>query len=197
MKLNDNYTIIAGIWPENFFVSDFLDCAGMDADANSQNKFQLFQTYSECGLEYFKPDTLPDSKYLEQYRAFCQEWEMWIRNKNSKELRFRFICKKKQSAKEVIEKLSEKGCTSANNISVNSIEVIEDKYPLWGKPLEKGEYNPEGWYTERIPQIIKYPVKFPEKPIVDKKVFLFVENFVKEDGSVELVRYVGLDVKAG
>ena len=186
------FYILTGIWPEEFkqpgkFLNLVLE------DANSGNPFQLMQSFSRCGISEFDKDSALDFDNLEQYRAFCPDWELWLRNINSETLRFRFIgtVAPKQGENEELKKT---GKLLDGKIEKEEFDVEEAAYPLWGEPIKKGKYHDEGWYTQRIPQIIKYPVNFPENP-EKKRVFLKVENMLREDGSIGMVRFLGLDVR--
>jgi hypothetical protein len=178
------YTFITGLWDKETIVS-FLESIALQID--SKKIYQLNQTFSECSIEFFKPEYSPDIKYLEQYRAFCIDWELWIRNINSQEMRFRFILKGNTLSSDKINSLK----TVGFNIDNKTTLVQEQKFPLWGKPLLFNDKK--GWYTEQIPQILNYPVYLPEDT-KNKRVYLKVENMLREDGTVDIVRYVGMEV---
>lgn len=186
------FYIVTGIWPEKYEKpEEFLNLV-LEED-NLGNAYQLTQSFSRCEITSFYKDKELELDNLEQYRAFCPNWELWLRNINSKTLRFRFIGIVAPK-KDVKEKLDKAGCRLDEGIKKEAFYLEKAAYPLWGEPIEKGENHCQGWYTQRIPQIIKYPVDFPAD-FEKKKVFLKVENLLREDCSIDLVRYLGLDVR--
>jgi hypothetical protein len=193
---HDTFYVISGLWsiytntPLEFLES--IGCRKISEDA-----FQLRQTFSECRLERFDRDVDLQFDKLEQYRAFSQGWELWIRNINSRKFVFRFMCKDCFWPPSAIDTLKEKGFSDVSASELQNRKILR-QYPLWGKPMaaKSGQdLNEDCWYTARIPQILMYPVDFPDDP-EDKRVFLKVEEFTSPDGAVDLVRYCGLAVRA-
>ena len=86
-----------------------------------------------------------------------------------------------------IDGLQEAGFDVENKTTaVTGLRIETASYPLRGKTLAKGEKHAAGWYTAEIPQIISYPVDEPWG-----KVALIVENFMRLDGTVKMVKYRG------
>ncbi|OQY97699.1 MAG: hypothetical protein B6D35_14370 [Candidatus Brocadia sp. UTAMX2] len=179
------YTCITGLWDggKKRSIEEFLRL--VKALPVHEKSYQLHQTWSECKLAYLDPTFQPDPRTLEQYRAFCDDWELWIRNSNSQALRFRCIIKGINLPSDAIN-VSE-GFTIDNAAA----RVQTRKYPLWGEPLLRDDTA--GWYTEQIPQILRYPVDFPENT-KNKRVYVTVEHFLRDDGTTDIVRYTGLGV---
>ena len=173
-----NPIVVTGAWPDGKTVKDFFT----DLDLTiPKEAYQLFQTWSECRLERFNPDTELDPKYIDQYRAFCPIWELWIRNINAKELRFRLI-----SAINVDEIKIVRDGFAVEKEALQNTHIETVAYPLWGELL-KGEENIQGWYTQEIPKVLNYPVDKPWN-----EVAVEVENFMRPDGTVEMARYCSL-----
>ena len=198
----EDYTFVTGVWPVSLTaVQDFL--AVVHQSETLAGYYQLHQTFSSCSLESLDPATSLDFSLLEQYRAFGPDWELWLRLFSDGTWRFRLICRTAVLPREATSRWQSLGCqVDAPAISVEAEAVVTDRYFLWGEPLlddagapvcnEKGQ--PAGWYTTQIPQILPYPVTFPKDP-QGARVCLQVENFLRPDGSVELVRYKGLLVE--
>ena len=182
MGIKNSYFAITGRWPENKKVKEFFNIAGIENDFG----YQLFQTYSQCCIEKLNIDTNIDIKMLEQYRAFCPNWELWIRNINAKKLLFRFIGNKNIIKLVDDKKFFQDYQDQTESIKNLLIQVVS--YPLWGEALSKDlSKEKTGWFTNIIPQIIQYPV---EKKW--NKVALNTDNFMDKDGIIKLVRFKGL-----
>lgn len=194
--VDDTFYIINGLWSIDADTPKrFLEATG--CGKVSEDAFQLRQTFSECRLEKFDLDVDLHLGYLEQYRAFSQGWELWIRNVNSRKFVFRFMCKDYSWTPLAIDTLKKKGFSNVSASELQERKILR-KYPLWGKSLaaKTGQgLNKDGWYTKRIPQIIMYPTDCPDD-LKEKRVFLEVEEFTGPDGTVDLVRYSRLAVRA-
>lgn len=186
------FYIVTGIWPHGHNKAEEFFTIALEEN-NLKNAYQLNQSFSKCEITAFDKDSALALDDLEQYRAFCPDWELWLRNINSQILRFRFvgIAAPKEGAE---KRLGEAGYQLDEGIEKETVYTEEAAYPLWGEPIEKGENHQEGWYTQRIPQIIQYPVDFPAD-IEKKRVSLKVENLLGEDGYIAIVRYMKLDVE--
>lgn len=192
MIAKGNYIFLSGVWQEQTAIGNFLSDIIPNPVKDNLPIFQLKQTFAECELETYENDFVPDIRKLEQYRAFCEDWELWIRTVNCEEMRLRFIGREECVCNEGLRKLQEKG-VEYHNLDVFSIESA--KYPLWGEPLEMEDVSGKklsGWYTSQIPKIIEYPVSLEAK---SRKIYLFTENFLRENGSVDIVRYKRLGDK--
>jgi hypothetical protein len=172
--------ILTGEWPDGKKVASFLNATEIKAESPT---FQVHQTWSKCSLEKFQVDKAIHKKDIEQYRAFCPEWELWVRNINTSVLRFRFI----SSVRADLNGFKDEGFMDVNlHDDLNNLKIETASYPLWGKLL-KGYEQLSGWYTQEIPQLLKYPVDSNWN-----QVAVQVENFMRPDGTVDLVRYCSL-----
>jgi len=180
------YTIITGTWGSDNkeTIGAFTETVGLKP---VDETYQLNQTISRCCIVSYDPGFSPDIKYLEQYRAFCGNWELWIRKINSQEMRFRFILNGSTLSSDKELSLRKEGFKIDSKDAL--VQVL--KFPLWGEPLSLN--GKKGWYTEQIPQILYYPIEFDKDT---ERAYLKVENMLCEDGIVELVRYTGLEVCA-
>lgn len=197
----NSYTVVAGKWPGKDLTPGDVINGTKESSQPVKDVFQLVQTFSKCCLDHYSPDTEIDIGQLEQYLAFCEEWELWIRNCNSESLRFRFIFQN-NGAECPLD--SNKVISSPDKISEYTFEdtlncyAEKSRYPLWGELLkdkESGELS--RWYTQRIPRILSYPLTFSDKIDQSKtaRVFLNVENLLGSDGTADLVRFTGLEMK--
>lgn len=187
----NKFFLLTGKWPANPLpLEGFLECAlGAEYEATG---CQLVQTCSRCALEALDKTMALGFPDIEQYRAFCNDWELWLRSLHGGVLRFRLTAKVKIQA-DAQHDLNNKGF---DNLEVHEKDyrTVSSEYPLWGEPLPADARHKAGWYTQRIPQIIQYPVDFPQTP-KSQRVFLKAQHLMEADDSVELVRYVGLKVR--
>lgn len=183
--------VITGTWPSEWkTVGDLIARVVAEPDASGP-PVQLRQTFGECEIEQYESSYNPDLREIEQYRAFCNAWELWIRSSNAQYMRFRFIAE--PGACEDFE--GEIDCVEDLMCEKNCFECTEGSYPLVGKPLTIKDKNGQAvvrWYTEKIPRILKYEVN----GVAEKrgKVSVKAEDLIDPARLVRFVRLTGLEV---
>lgn len=184
--MEPNYLFYQGRLTENKSAKDVLEKIITGLSDNSA--FSLVQTISSCELMAFDPEDTLIIADIEQYRAFCPEWELWVKALNPEDIRFRCIAERSVC----------KPPGSNVEFDLQAIdpppfaEMRTESYPLWGEPLISEKHNISGcWFTERIPRLLHYPVQFPGSES-GARVYLKTENFIGMTGRVEMVRFHSL-----
>jgi len=125
----DDYVFITGFWNKDFpSIKGFLEAVGITLQP--ENHFQLWQTFNICRLEAFDPNWVLEFNNLEQYRAFGPDWELWLRNINARELRFRFIALKTFLKHDYLNTLKEQGFKLDDQLVIQAIALEGAEYPL-------------------------------------------------------------------
>lgn len=190
-----DYLCLTGVWgPWITNPHDFLSSFGLSGPF--KDTVQLLQTYSRCDLKPFEPFMPLDFHLLEQYRAFGPDWELWLRHLNHQEVRFRFLGKKADLKNDWQDALRQKGLSFEVHSLSEDLKIDPGEYPLVGEPLWAEAGSLLGWYTERLPRLLEYPVSLPSLTTTSgvPKTLLMVEHFRRPDSSIDLVRFTGLRV---